>query len=210
MKRINNLILILIYLLSCSCHNKTNDNKTELGSDTEKYEHDNYSPDGIAYIPDSSIIGICLLSDSLISAILGDDYKMSLSSNTDIPNLIVFNSKSNQLLSLYQHPGGLMGEFAEFEVTGFNDYGKRPVIEKSDKEFITESGIKLNMTIGELKAIKGEPDTTIVNETSILKYSLDDINESDFLKRYNMPIYYADYEFKNGYLMRFKFGFEYP
>lgn len=33
---------------------------------------------------------------------------------------------------------------------------------------------------------------------------------NDFLNRYNMPIYYAEYNFENAYLKRFEFGFEYP
>jgi hypothetical protein len=211
MKIIKILNLILISLLVCSCNNNTQNNKrAELNPNPQKYEHDNYKPKEITFIPDSSIIGICLHSDSLVSSVLGDNYKMSLDANADIPNLIVINRKTNQLITFYKHPGGVIGEFAEFEVTGFEDYGIQESIEINDMEFQTESGIKLNMTIGALKSIKGEPDTTLINKTTTLSYRLDDIDKSSFLKRYNMPIYYADYEFKDGYLIRFKFGFDYP
>ena len=208
---VKTFILIFFTCLLCSCDLKTGDKKrTDLIPNPEKFEHDNYSSEDVKFIPDSSINGISLHSDSLVISLLGDDYEKSINSNADIPYLLVFNTKTNQLLTLYQHPGGVKGEFAELEVSGFKEYDKRHAIQISDKEFVTESGIRLNMTVGDLKSIKGEPDTIIVKETTTLVYKLDKIDKSSFLERHNMPIYFADYEFKDGYLIRFKFGFEYP
>lgn len=41
-------------------------------------------------------------------------------------------------------------------------------------------------------------------------YLLDDYAHSTFLQRYNMPLYYATFDFDQGYLVGFQFGFEYP
>jgi len=80
-----------------------------------------------------------------------------------------------------------------------------------EKEFKTESGIRLGIPLTRLKAIKGEPDSIEENNAiTILHYQINNYKNSRFLQRYNMPEYYSDYKFKNDKLIEFKFGFVYP
>lgn len=79
------------------------------------------------------------------------------------------------------------------------------------KEFQTESGIRLGISVRQLRDIKGEPDSIAMkNKTTIFYCRISHAQASDFLIKYNMPMYYADYKFESGLLTEFKFGFEYP
>ena len=77
--------------------------------------------------------------------------------------------------------------------------------------FLTGKGIKLEITKQELIDSLGDPRETI-NEKgyTILSYRIDNYEQSDFLKHYNLPCYYGKYIFKNNKLIEFAFGFEYP
>ena len=76
----------------------------------------------------------------------------------------------------------------------------------------TESGIKIGISKKELLAIKGDDFTNKqVGNQEVLSYKIDDFSSSSFLKKYNMPVYFAEYWFTNDdRLVKYKFGFEYP
>ena len=68
-------------------------------------------------------------------------------------------------------------------------------------------------TPGGLKVIekKGKPfEVNNKDDKVVLRYNTDEKNGSEFLKKYNMPFYFAEYIFKNNILVKFAFGFEYP
>ncbi len=76
--------------------------------------------------------------------------------------------------------------------------------------FSTESGIALGMSKDRLTAIKGKSHQVIRRgNAETLHYTISDPGNS-FLRRYNMPLYRAEYRFVNDKLIRFAFGFEYP
>jgi len=122
-----------------------------------------------------------------------------------LQNSSVLSFDGKQRLTFYFYPGNTAKEFSEFKVN-YNENKTRENQITSDKEFITESGIKLGMTSGEIRTIKGEPEIIAENQTTVFHYKIDNMKNSEFLKKYNMPIYYADYEFDNGYLIEFRFG----
>ena len=67
------------------------------------------------------------------------------------------------------------------------------------------------MTKDEIVNIKGDKYTEIKEDkTLIIRYVLNDFNNSGFLKRYNMPVYIAEYWIQENKLIRYRFGFEYP
>jgi hypothetical protein len=210
MKRLT-LIIGLLILISCS--NRTSQNgQRELLPDHEKYIHSGFSEkqDSIklGFKPDTTIGQISLISSRNVDKYLGEDIMDRLSED-GLPNSNVLSSDKKQHLTFYFHPGGVKKEFSEFKV----EYSNKEVLDNkvvTDKEFVTESKVKLGMTIDGLRAIKGEPDSVTNKETKILHYRITDFKNSQFLQKYNMPVYYADYEFMNEYLIKFKFGFEYP
>jgi hypothetical protein len=206
-------LLILVNMISCKSTTSKNGQR-ELIPNPEKYEHDKYVQiaDSLkpVFHPDTVIGKIRLNSIENISDYLGADI-MDRLTDSGLPAAEVLSEDKKQRLKVYFHPGGMKNEFSEFEISYNKKIDRGEPRATDDKEFITESNIKLGITVGDLKSIKGEPDSIIsTNKTIIYHYKIDDFDSSDFLKRYNMPIYFADYEFKNGYLIKFKFGFEYP
>lgn len=212
MKPILKLTLIIFCISQLSCKTTSNDNgQREMIPNPEKYEHDGYSqlPDSLKpdFYPDTVIGKISFLNTENVTDYLGEDVMDRLDRN-GLLTTEVFSKDKKQLLKIYFHPGSCKNEFSEFEVK-YSDKIGRDLWIVDDSEFKTENDIKLGITIGDLKSIKGEPDSLINNSTVTFHYEINLNDTSDFLDRYNMPEYYSDYEFQNGYLIRFKFGFVY-
>ena len=214
MKQILSIILITFILISCSIKTDQKQSaKTILNSKKEYKEKEVFmQQDSLLTIfkPDIEIEEIGLLNSENINKYLGEDVMDRLTDN-GILYSDVLSSDFKQKLTFYFHPGGIPKEFSEFQVN-YIDNDKLSENERitGSKEFVTESGIKLGISIETLKSIKGEPTSIVNEETNTLKYRIDDFNNSEFLQKYNMPIYYAYYEFQKGYLIKFRFGFEYP
>jgi hypothetical protein len=157
---------------------------------------------------DTVVLGIKLGDSASAVKILGEDYKTI----TDKPGSelawTIFASRDNkQLLMLRHHPGDVDNAFREFEVK-FGRHDKKP---KNLKiyEFITGKGIKLGMkrkaVIAKLGPCFKSKETDDGDE--VIRYEIKDAS-SAILKAANMPQYYAEYEFHNGVLHRFRFGHE--
>jgi hypothetical protein len=167
--------------------------------------------DTIDFKPDTSINQIRLLSDKNIENYLGTDLMSKLDDASTIPNLKVINKNEAQTLTLYFYPGSMKNEFSQFKVNSVIPEDTDDAIEIEEQDFKTESAVKLGMTLRELQLIKGKPDTIIKSRNfNIYRYNIAGFNESDFLRRYNMPYYSAVYKFENDRLKEFKFGFSYP
>lgn len=211
MKNIIIIIFSLTILISCN-HQKRADGKRELVPYPEKFVHDGYieMPDSLKpkFIPDTLIGKISLINPNNVNEYLGENVMDRLIDN-GLPNSFVLSKNLKQRLTFYFHPGNGINDFSEFKIS-YNTVISKEKIKITENEFETESGIKLGISIGDLRSIKGEPNNITKNEMVIYHYKIDDYENSEFLKKYNMPSYYADYEFKNGYLVEFRFGFNYP
>lgn len=215
MRQLLTSILLILILASCtSGTERENSNNRELVPHPEKYAHDGYStlPDSAKpkFNPDTTIGQISLINSKNVDSYLGANIMDKLIDHEQ-PHTTILSEDKKQKLTIYFHPGSAQKEFSAFKIEYKGDHpvGKVTIV-KGDK-FQTESGIELGISVGDLKAIKGEPDTvTTIGERLNYHYQIDDFKNSLFLKRYNMPLYYADYFFTNGYLTEFKFGFEYP
>jgi hypothetical protein len=76
--------------------------------------------------------------------------------------------------------------------------------------FDSGKGIHLGMTKAEVTRILGNTYREHPNpEEQIISYRLDD-KDSPLLQRHNAPAYYGQYHFRNGKLVRFEVGFEFP
>lgn len=204
----------------------------------EKYVQDGYSQQSDSlksrFRPDTTIGQISLLNAKNAEAYLGKHVMDSLTDDK-LPNASVISSDSTQRLTFYFHPGNAAKEFSAFQISYVDQIRSNEKVTK-DKVFKTESGIKPGLTMDELRSIKGKPDSVSLSmtismtitkhfsmstkseadtskpdttETTVWHYKIDDFKNAEFLKRYNIPAYYADYKFKNGYLAEFRFGFAY-
>lgn len=209
MMRSIGLWIILSLLLTC-CQRPKSSGQRDLVPNPEKYEHDGYDPSAITFLPDTSISQIRLLDTSRVDVVLGEDVMDRLEENESLglPHTSVLSDDKSQQLTVIFHPGNVRNEFSEF-IVGYAQEDRMYTPTSSEAEFITESGIKLGMTQGSLKSIKGEPDAIVQGEGTVFQYTIDEA-DSPFLARYYMPLYYAYYTFEEGYLTEFRFGFEYP
>ncbi|QCE42084.1 hypothetical protein [Psychroserpens sp. NJDZ02] len=202
---------LTLFLVSCN-NSATNQGQREIIPNPEKNVRDDYLklPDSLKpkFKPDTLIGEISINNSDNVNKYLGKDVMEKLIFK-GLPNSSVTSIDRKQRLTFYFHPGNTAKEFSEFKVN-YNENKNRKEQVTNDKEFKTESGIKLGMTSGEVRSIKGEPKIITENGTTMFHYKIDDFQNSEFLKKYNMPIYYANYVFKNGYLIEFSFGFEYP
>jgi len=203
-------IIILVISFVSSCSNATRQVNNEQGPVTNLLNENSERHHSAAhqFVPDTVIGHISLLNPDKVEEYLGDNI-MDRLTDDDLPNLGLLSSDKKQLLTFYFHPGGNIKEFSEFKV-GYIDNADSKLIISSGKEFITESKIKLGISMAQLIESKGEPDSISNNGLTIFHYLIDKFDNPAFLKRYNMPGYYADYQFKNGYLTEFRFGFDYP
>jgi hypothetical protein len=165
-------------------------------------------PIDLIFNPDTTINSICLEN---VSCIENNILFNGVLFNEFIPEIRLLTNDKKQTLIISIHPGSLLKEFAQFRVIYTKNDTKPTDLVIRENVFITESGIKLGISLDKLLNIKGKP--TIRNEKeglSILCYRIDNIKSSNFLKCYNMPEYVAEYVFKDNHLITFKFGFIYP
>ena len=165
MKQLVTLLLVILIFTNCSNENnfKSHEHR-ELLPHAEKYEHDGYlnkEDTLISFIPDITIGEIKLLDVNNIDEYLGvNSMEMltRLGENEDFPHLEILSNNGKQKLTVYFHPGSVKKEFSEFKIS-YNKETNRTLKTISTNEFKTESNIKLGITLGDLKTIKGEPDS---------------------------------------------------
>ncbi len=201
--------LILFILLSIVSYSQI-DNEKNI---EQQNISDNYYPIDTTYPcqlinPDTSIYGICL-SDQLSSKKMLGKRIDWIEGGGDMPRNYFISNDKKQLLTLYFHYGGGINEYMEFEVS--NNMTRIDTTILPTTEFITEKNIKIGISKESVIAKLGECykiEKLLGHE--IIRYNLDDFHNSEYLQRHNMPIYYAEYEFENNILIRFRFGFRYP
>lgn len=160
--------------------------------------------------PDTSVFGILLEDSASVAKQVGKVLVLKDLDEALPAQYTVFSEDEKQKLTLIFHPGNITNRFSEFMVGPVPAGEQRPTVKT--KIFVTNSGIQLGLSKAQVIAILGAcyqasaPD----RDTDILRYHIDDFANSAFLKRYNMPIYYAEYTFEKDVLTAFKFGFENP
>jgi hypothetical protein len=161
--------------------------------------------------PDTTINNVILLeNDVSISKTFGD--LMKSLTGYELPYVYFSNTLQTQYLKLTFFNGNKRNCFSRFEIGYIADLQNVRVKNSSNfDKFYSETGIVLGMQKSELLEKKGEKYVkTSQNGVILLTYSIDDFDKSQFLKRYNMPLYTAEYWFKDNVLIKFAYGFEYP
>ena len=156
---------------------------------------------------DTIVYGIKLADKASTLKVLGEDYKTIVDNPASDFAWTLFASRDNkQLLALRHHAGDIEHSYMEFEVK-FGRHDRKPR-NLPVYEFITGKGIKLGLKRKPVLAKLGPCfKSTMKDETEIVRYEImDEKASTGILKASNMPQYYAEYEFRNGVLVRFKFG----
>lgn len=203
-------IISIVISFVASCSNRARQVNNGQVTSTETRNVNSGLRDSVVepnFVPDTTIGQISLVNSKNVDEYLGPDVMDRLVDEGIISSRLVSNDKKQQL-TFYFHPGGTKKEFSEFKVS-YIDKPDSKIRISFDREFITENKIKLGISIGNFKSIKGAPDS-ISNNGNTFHYRIDNFDNSKFLKRYNMQSYYGNYKFDNGYLTEFSFGFEYP
>ena len=78
------------------------------------------------------------------------------------------------------------------------------------KEFTTNSGISLGMKQNILLSKLGKPTRLQQEKSDTIVMYVTEQSESKFLQEFNMPLYYENFIFSDGFLKEYEFGFEYP
>lgn len=159
--------------------------------------------------PDTSVYDIILNDRQSSIKQVGEKFA-PIEDNVDMPHENFCTQDRMQTLTLFFHYGGARNEFSEFQIKQYSHSDSATVLKATS--FKTNSDIKLGLSKANVISILGDCFKTISsNKTKeIIKYHIDDYEHSSFLQRYNYPSYYAEYEFQNDKLVRFRFGFEYP
>ena len=166
----------------------------------------------VLFSPDTTINGqLFLCNPSSIKTHFGNIMPL-LDKNTDLPDVYILNNTEQQYLRMIFHPGNVINSISEFEIGLVSDLSLKVKKNSSSFEsFDTEQQITLGMTKEELLKIKGiNYSERIKNDVLSITYVIDNYNKSPFLKKYNMPIYVAEYWFKDDKLIKYHFGFLYP
>lgn len=164
------------------------------------------------FTPDTSINEQIFLNNPLSIVKTYGNIMSIMDQDADLPNMYIINSTKKQYLKLILHPGNIANFISQFEV-GYSinmavGVRKKPSINAA---FASESKIQLGISKAEIIKIKGYNYKEVVkNKIKFIRYRIDDFKNSSFLKRYNTPVYLAEYWLKNDKLIRFRFGFECP
>jgi hypothetical protein len=158
---------------------------------------------------DTTINGaLILMHPKSIVKTIGDQMKWVIE-GSGAPRVLLTNTGRTEYLILYHGYGGWHNEFDEFEVGLMKGMKGKFRTFKVDS-FVTESGVRLGMTVEELVAVKGKKFVKAREEgKEVLRYTLDNFPKG-ILGRYNMPEYEASYFFDGGRLVKFVFGFPNP
>ncbi|GIK80220.1 MAG: hypothetical protein KJZ73_18210 [Pseudorhodoplanes sp.] len=156
---------------------------------------------------DTVVHGIRLGDAQSTIRVLGRDYRTVIDDPAGDFQWQVFASRDNkQLLMLRHHAGDLQHSFREIEIK-FGRHSRNP-LKLPVYEFITGNGTRLGQWRRTIVARMGSCfKSTRKGDVEILRYELaEEKPQSGILKATNMPQYYAEFEFYNGRLHRYRFG----
>lgn len=156
---------------------------------------------------DTAVHGIGLGDSDSTLRVLGRDHNTIVDDpKTDFAWRIFASRDSKQLLLLRHHAGDLEHSYREFEVK-FGRHDRHPM-KLPVYEFVSGRKIKLGMKRRAVVRLLGPCfKSTVKGESEIVRYEAEEgKSTAAVLKKSNMPQYYAEYEFHNGVLIRFRFG----
>jgi hypothetical protein len=160
--------------------------------------------------PDLSVYGIKLTDGESATKQVGAGPDL-VEDDDDLPHARFVSKDGAQELILFSHYGAGPDEYAEAEVRPAGTEALT-LKELPTEAFVTGRGIALGMTLAEVVDRLGS--CRLARERSgaleTLHYVVAGADTDPELKGFGYATYYAEYQFRSGKLMRFRFGFEYP
>ncbi|MCC7251511.1 hypothetical protein [Hyphomicrobium sp.] len=160
--------------------------------------------------PDISIAGIALTDRESAVKVVGESAKLE-DSEDDLPHARFVSTNGAQELVLFAHYGAIEDEYAEAEV---RIAGPEALALKDlpIESFKTGRGVELGMSVAQVQALFGTcfKSRQKTGQELFFEYEIENADRDPELKTFGFPVYYAEYEFKRGKLVRFRFGFAYP
>lgn len=156
---------------------------------------------------DFRLHGIELGDDESTVRVLGRDFVTVVDDpSSDFAWAIFASADRRQWMLLRHHAGDIEHSYMEFEVKAAGP-DTRP-LKLPAKEFVSGRGVRLGMAKADVVRLFGPCfKVTKTGNSELLRYEITDENPAaPILARSNMPQYYAEYEFVNGRLVRFRFG----
>jgi hypothetical protein len=144
---------------------------------------------------DNAVNGIKLRDQETVEKVFGKgkDYVDQDDDETE-----VVNGDGKQLLTMIFYPGGTTNDFYAFRVE-YNTKDLKPNLKIDSKDFVTAKKIKLGLTEIQVKSKLGPPSQTSTdNGLTTWRYEKKD------------DLYFGRYDFKDGRLIQFWFGDDYP
>jgi len=160
--------------------------------------------------PDTTINGLRLTDADSAVSVVGTGAELT-EGEDDLPHARFVTTNGAQELVLYAHYGAAEDEYAEAEV---RVAGPEALALKylPIESFKTGRGVELGMTPKEIEKLFG---TCLKSREKngaqlFLEYEINGADRDAELKDFGYPVYYAEYEFRSGKLVRYRFGFAYP
>lgn len=160
--------------------------------------------------PDVSVSGVLLTDSESAIKVVGAGAKLD-ESEDDLPHARFVSTNGAQELVLFAHYGAVDDEYAEAEVrvAGAEALALKDLPIES---FKTGRGVELGMTVAQVEALFGTCLKTRqkTGPDLFFEYEIENADRDPQLRNFGYPVYYAEYEFKKGKLVRYRFGFAYP
>lgn len=166
-----------------------------------------------SFTPDTAVNTLKLADSRNTEKLFGAIWdKMSFEADGQPPRLEIVNRDSTQVLRLMVNYGGSKDAADQFEVLAVDKHYKFPrkLLRMNIDTFRTSRKITLLLPKDSVVSILGKKYTSSVDKkgNEELFYELDESNS--FVKRYNQWKYFIECSFRNGVLLDYSFGFEYP
>ena len=166
------------------------------------------------FIPDTVINGVSLMDNKSFEDKFSQ-YKLPDYYEADHPPKLEFiNADKTQKLTVFHCYASPQNRICTFRIEFRKKSDSIPLygVQIKDARFKTGKGIQLGMTLESFKKKIGTTNfkTEIKNGETKITIELADFKDNSFLQSYNMPIYLAEFYFKNGVLIIFEFGFPTP
>jgi len=161
---------------------------------------------------DVSVSGIFLDDPASVVNVLGNPPRPSEDCGYDFPALEVCNSARTEVLVLLLHYGDLLNSYSEFRVRKAQESpGRCVTLPGGLQHFVTGKGIRLGTSKRDLIRILGPGFSERRDgEETIITYTIEEAQNSSFLRRFNMPGYRGSYHLRDGKVVAFEFGYPDP
>lgn len=162
-------------------------------------------------LPDTALANVALEDASSAIEVLGSIPSNGLvEDNTDFPHVGFRSSDGSQYMTFFIYYGDGPDNYAAMRLSRTRPTNVRDTLPSVN--FRSGNGVTLGMSKADVIAKLGKCYSIYYGERGheLLSYSIKDHVRSDFLRRYNMPSYFAILEFELDKLTDYRFGFDYP